>query len=394
MIKKDESIQNPSPSASESGLDSNVPQIKTLWMGNIPASVEIESLRYILASIQIFPSKIVIKQYENKLKYAFLEVNEDTYNKAIKFYSGKIINGFYFNFKKGLSFLEMEELKKDKKYTLFVGNVDKTISPREFREFFVSKFKSICRVKLIMENEKRSKGYGFVEFLSYKDYKYSLKKWKEVILGKQKLVFGKSRNRYLDSLDEENEEELKDCEEKNTDNNEKVNNFKGVNGGVYVKKEGVNSEIDCYFNEKLIKSTGNFQLNSEETSMYEKTRDKAYKKTEDFSDKENGLMIKGEKPRDFSSANLSGDIYCQDKSEGMRSGDETVKEITNDSLDENKAGDLCDNNNCIQQDNSQILEQMIYFSLKATQRICEENESLYMYFKNSPLYYYYIKFIK
>ena len=90
---------------------------------------------------------------------------------------------------------------------MFVGNIDKSISFDEVKNYFYSKFSSIISAKLIVNQQTgRSKGYAFIEFSSYKEFCEALNIKEPLIFGKQKLVLNSAKNRFnYDEDDKVNE---------------------------------------------------------------------------------------------------------------------------------------------------------------------------------------------
>ena len=65
------------------------------------------------------------------------------------------------------------------------------------KKFFYSKFSSIIRAKLIVNQQTgRSKGYAFFEFSNYKEFYEALNIKEPLIFGKQKLVLNSAKNRF------------------------------------------------------------------------------------------------------------------------------------------------------------------------------------------------------
>ena len=80
---------------------------------------------------------------------------------------------------------------------MFVGNIDKSISFDEVKNYFYSKFSSIISAKLIVNQQTgRSKGYAFFEFSNYKEFCEALNIKEPLIFGKQKLVLNSAKNRF------------------------------------------------------------------------------------------------------------------------------------------------------------------------------------------------------
>lgn len=62
-----------------------------------------------------------------------------------------------------------------KKYTIYVGNLDKSVKSEELKHFFKEDYSSVISAKVIYEPlTQTSKGYGFVDFLNYDEYQHIL----------------------------------------------------------------------------------------------------------------------------------------------------------------------------------------------------------------------------
>ena len=84
---------------------------------------------------------------------------------------------------------------------------------------------------IVNQETGRSKGYGFIEFTSYKEFQTAVNYKEPIIFGNQKLVFNSAKNRY-----EDNELDIP-----NKSNIEKFNNFYDIK---YVNnnEENINSD--------------------------------------------------------------------------------------------------------------------------------------------------------
>ena len=136
-------------------------------------------------------------------------------------YNNKIVNGVMLKFNKVHSLEQKYNSSKIIKFTvsiiynlysfnkqLFIGNIDKSISFEEIKNYFYSKFTSIIRAKLITNQQTgSSKGYAFIEFTNYKEFHEALNIKEPLIFGKQKLVLNSAKNRF-DYDDEEKANDL------------------------------------------------------------------------------------------------------------------------------------------------------------------------------------------
>lgn len=181
----------------------------TLWMGNIESWMNHYYLSSLLNSANIYPSKIIIKNPINKRGCAFLVFNTQEMAKNIlDNFNGKKIKNIDLKFNWVRTLEEKYSSPKITKFTvrflfyninfqLFVGNIDKSISFDEVKKYFYERYTSIISAKLITDQEtNRSKGYGFIEFTNYKEFKMALCSKEPVIFGKQKLVFNSAKNKY------------------------------------------------------------------------------------------------------------------------------------------------------------------------------------------------------
>jgi len=178
---------------------------KTLWMGNIESWMTHDFLSSILNEINIFPQRIILKNPSNKRGCAFLEFNKKEEAEIIlQNFNGKIIHNIELKFNWVRTLEERYFSQKIKKFTLFIGNIDKSISFDEIKKYFYERYSSIISAKLIINQETgRSKGFAFIEFTNYKEFQDALNPKNDIIFGKQKLVFNSAKNKY------DNNEEIK-----------------------------------------------------------------------------------------------------------------------------------------------------------------------------------------
>ena len=125
---------------------------KTLWMGNIEPWMNQSFLTSLLNSVNIFPRRIIVKNPSNKRGCAFLEFfSKEMAEYVLTEYNNKEINGIKLKFNKVHSLQQKYNNTKITKFTvsqkkiinifflyyqLFVGNIDKSISFDEVKNYF------------------------------------------------------------------------------------------------------------------------------------------------------------------------------------------------------------------------------------------------------------------
>ena len=229
----------------------------TLWMGNIENWMSQSQLVDLLKSVNIYPNKITIKNYTNKRGCAFLEFfSPEMAQHVLTEYNNKIVNGVTLKFNKVHCLEQKYNSSKITKFTvsrvyyiylfnkqLFVGNIDKSISFEEVKNYFYSRFNSIISAKLITNQQTgRSKGYAFIEFTCYKEFVVALNIKEPLIFGKQKLVLNSAKNRF-DYDDEEKTNELgnMNCKEEKERKSLDSLNSNSQNHGLSSTESGISS---------------------------------------------------------------------------------------------------------------------------------------------------------
>lgn len=92
---------------------------RTLWMGNIDSWMNSNILSTILAKINIFPQKIIVKNPLNKRGCAFLEFDsKTTAENIIKNFNGKKLVGLELKFNWVKTFEEKLSIPKINKFTV------------------------------------------------------------------------------------------------------------------------------------------------------------------------------------------------------------------------------------------------------------------------------------
>ena len=186
---------------------------RTLWMGNIESWMTNSFLTAFLNSIHIFPKGITLKNSQNKRGCAFLEfASKEQAEFILKNFNGKNINNFIIKFNRVKTFDEKFSTQKITKFTvskrqnnfnyfkpsqLFIGNIDKSIDFSEVKNYFYERYHSIISAKLITNQQTgRSKGFAFLEFTDYKEFRTAMKPKDPIIFGRQRLVFNSAKNKY------------------------------------------------------------------------------------------------------------------------------------------------------------------------------------------------------
>ena len=186
---------------------------RTLWMGNIEPWMSKYYLLSILNKLNIFPNKINLKKFDNKKGCAFLEfLSREVAEEILNKFNGKYINNFLFrlNWVKGQK--NQKIANQNITFTvnkffnnilqLYVGNIDKSITEEEIKEFFFKKYSSIIRLKLMKDIEtNKSKGYGFIIFNDFQEYNHAINNKEPIIFGQQQLIFNSAKNKYDKSFD-------------------------------------------------------------------------------------------------------------------------------------------------------------------------------------------------
>ena len=98
-------------------------QNSTLWMGNIEHWMSHSYLQNLLHSMNIYPNKIILKNYKNKRGCAFLEfLSSKMANQVLTEYNNKVINGIQLKFNWVHSLQEKYNCSKVTKFTVRQNN--------------------------------------------------------------------------------------------------------------------------------------------------------------------------------------------------------------------------------------------------------------------------------
>ena len=145
----------------------------TLWMGGLlPGTTEsqiLDSFKY----FNIFPVniKLIRDKIKNKNKsYCFITFKsfEEAKN-VLNFLDGKQIPNSNLIFR--LNWSDYQGANK----TVYVGGLSPNITKEDLFLFFKQKYKSVHNARIILDEKEISKGYGFVNFKSDREYYLCLK---------------------------------------------------------------------------------------------------------------------------------------------------------------------------------------------------------------------------
>ena len=148
-------------------------QDNTLWMGGLlPGTTEsqiLDSFKY----FNIFPVniKLIRDKIKNKNKsYCFITFKsfEEAKN-VLDFLDGKQIPNSNLIFR--LNWSDYQGANK----TVYVGGLSPNVTKEDLFLFFKQKYKSVHNARIILDEKEISKGYGFVNFKSDREYYLCLK---------------------------------------------------------------------------------------------------------------------------------------------------------------------------------------------------------------------------
>ena len=186
---------------------------RTLWMGNIETWMDSKHILSIFKSINIVPLKLNIPIQNLKKGCCFVEFDSpDTANKVLYTYNGKNVNGIIMklNWVNSHSNKEQQQQQQqqqqtqyhtsfnndnsNKRYTIYVGNIDKKTTSDELKSFFLVHFSSVQSAKIIYDPVTGvSKGFGFVDFGKYDDYINALNSKVNRVLKGSKLIINPTK---------------------------------------------------------------------------------------------------------------------------------------------------------------------------------------------------------
>ena len=145
----------------------------TLWMGGIQPGMTESQILDFFKYFRIFPThiKFIKDKLKNKNKsYCFISFSSmQEANYVLNFLNGTKIPNTDFIFKFNLA-----DYKGGSK-TIYVGNLNPSVTKEDLFMLFKQKYKSVHNARIILNENGKSKGYGFVNFKNDDDYYNSLK---------------------------------------------------------------------------------------------------------------------------------------------------------------------------------------------------------------------------
>ncbi|PSN60907.1 polyadenylate binding protein [Corynespora cassiicola Philippines] len=207
-----------------------------VFIKNLDTAIDNKALHDTFAAFgNILSCKVAQDEMGNSKGYGFVhyETAEAATN-AIKHVNGMLLNekkvfvGHHIPKKDRMS--KFEEMKAN--YTnVYVKNVDLDVTDDEFRDLF-EKFGQITSASLARDDEGKSRGFGFVNFVKHEDAAAAVEKLHDSDFHGQKLYVGRAQKKH------EREEELRKQYE--AARLEKQSKYQGVN--LYIKN--LTDEVD------------------------------------------------------------------------------------------------------------------------------------------------------
>ena len=212
-----------------------------LWMGDIDPRMNEEIIKNIFQFYNVYPQAVkLIKDKKTNLNknYCFVYFkNIIEANNTLNKLKGKPIPNTSLNFKLNWASYHISTTK-----TIYVGNLNPSIDNTSLFNFFKSKYRSVCKAKIITDDGK-SKRYGFITFKKENDYRKSIIEMNGVIFEGTKIRVKEYKKKEEDENNENNDEndlkdnndskdqvELNNKNENNTNNNkEKILNAHNIN---------------------------------------------------------------------------------------------------------------------------------------------------------------------
>lgn len=102
------------------------------------------------------------------------------------------------------------EAPKDKKFSIYIGNIPKNVTSEELKKHFETFYPSITNSKIIFDQyTKISKGYGFIDFSSSQEYQKALNSNHSHILSGHQLVIKPAKGKQEEEIQaKESKEEI------------------------------------------------------------------------------------------------------------------------------------------------------------------------------------------
>ena len=195
----------------------------TLWMGGIHQGMTESQILTLFSFFNIFP--IHIKLIKDKLKnknrsYCFVtfKTREEAYY-VLNCLNGKKIPNTNFIFKFNLA--DYKGVAK----TLYVGNLNPNVTKENLFLFFKQRYKSVHNARIILDDNGRSKGYGFVNFKVEEDYYKCMKEMDGINFFGNNIII---------------KEQIRKEEENNNIINKKKKTNVQYNNNIYIKNNLIN----------------------------------------------------------------------------------------------------------------------------------------------------------
>ena len=207
-----------------------------VFIKNLDSAIDNKALHDTFAAFgNILSCKVAVDELSNSKGYGFVHYETaEAANEAIKNVNGMLLNekkvfvGHHIPKKDRMS--KFEEMKAN--FTnVYVKNIDAEITDDEFREMF-EKYGPITSASLAHDQEGKSRGFGFVNYISHEDAFKAVEELHDTDVNGQKLYVGRAQKKH------EREEELRKQYE--AARQEKSAKYQGVN--LYVKN--LADEID------------------------------------------------------------------------------------------------------------------------------------------------------
>jgi len=195
--------------------------VANLFVKNLNKTIDSVSLFDTFATYgNIFSCKIATDINGESKGYAFVHYQtEEAAEKAIENLNGKLVEGKQIYVGKFIP--SNLRSKNDEKWTnIFVKNLVKTIDQEKFQELF-KPFGEITSAALALDEEGKSKGFGFVNFAKHDQAKKAVEEMNSREIDGQSIFVGRAQTKV------EREKELKATFEKLR--RERMNKYQGVN---------------------------------------------------------------------------------------------------------------------------------------------------------------------
>lgn len=311
-----------------------------VFIKNLDAAIDNKALHDTFAAFgNILSCKVAQDEHGNSKGYGFVHYETaEAANSAIKSVNGMLLNekkvfvGHHIPKKDRMS--KFEEMKAN--FTnVYVKNIDTEASEDEFRALF-EKYGDITSASLAHDNEGKSRGFGFVNFVRHEDASKAVDELHDSDFKGQKLYVGRAQKKH------EREEELRKQYE--AQRQEKVSKYQGVN--LYVKN--LADEIDDEELRKIFEPYG--QITSakvmrdtmpadrapspakeeEEEEEEKKEEEKEGEKTEESKEKTDGV---DGLTKEMDKVKIGGELRILGKSKGFgfvcfSNPDEATKAVT------------------------------------------------------------------